>query len=50
MGAGRCEHCKLYAPEWELIAKYFKPVASLVVAKMDFQRRAAYKYILYFWI
>jgi len=32
-----CEHCKIYEPEWELIAKYFKPVTSLVVAKMDFQ-------------
>jgi len=31
-----CEHCKLYAPEWDLIAKTFKPVTSLVVAKVDF--------------
>ena len=26
----------MYAPEWELIGKFFKPVGSLVVAKMDF--------------
>jgi thiol-disulfide isomerase/thioredoxin len=31
-----CEHCKMYAPEWDLIAKTFKPVTSLVVAKIDF--------------
>ena len=31
-----CEHCKIFAPEWDLIAKTFKPVTSLVVAKMDF--------------
>ena len=35
-GFSWCEHCKIYAPEWELIAKTFKPVPTLVVGNINF--------------
>lgn len=31
-----CEHCKIYAPEYDLIGKAFVNVKSMVIAKMNF--------------
>jgi thiol-disulfide isomerase/thioredoxin len=31
-----CEHCKIYAPEYELIAKKFQKASKITIAQMNF--------------